>query len=192
MHVQFVEPSKRYADVIIPLGGHNTVAVDLLYCNDRPVFNSVVIGDTYSLKPARIPDESLWLRMRRFTRLMPNLHELRLRPFKLTTRKEKVIDTAALGIVAVEHGKSSPLARRILDDSSVNDGMMHAFSSTGSNKGDELFAEGDDIVGDTVGLHWRPKAWYRRLFAQAGFTFAGSHCYLGAGLAARATALELP
>lgn len=30
MHLEFVEPSKRYADVLIPLGGHNTVAVDLL------------------------------------------------------------------------------------------------------------------------------------------------------------------
>jgi uridine kinase len=30
MHLEFVEPSKRYADVIIPLGGHNTVAIDLL------------------------------------------------------------------------------------------------------------------------------------------------------------------
>lgn len=30
MHLQFVEPSKRYADVIIPRGGENTVAVDLL------------------------------------------------------------------------------------------------------------------------------------------------------------------
>ena len=30
MHLEFVEPSKRYADVIMPLGGHNTVAVDLL------------------------------------------------------------------------------------------------------------------------------------------------------------------
>jgi uridine kinase len=30
MHLEVVEPSKRYADVIIPLGGHNTVAVDLL------------------------------------------------------------------------------------------------------------------------------------------------------------------
>lgn len=30
MHLEFVEPSKRYADVIIPLGGHNAVAVDLL------------------------------------------------------------------------------------------------------------------------------------------------------------------
>lgn len=30
MHLEFVEPSKRYADVIIPLGGHNTVAIDML------------------------------------------------------------------------------------------------------------------------------------------------------------------
>jgi uridine kinase len=30
MHLQFVEPSKRYADLIIPEGGHNEVAIDLL------------------------------------------------------------------------------------------------------------------------------------------------------------------
>ncbi|HVZ48899.1 MAG TPA: uridine kinase [Gemmatimonadaceae bacterium] len=30
MHLQFVEPTKRYADVIIPRGGENTVAIDLL------------------------------------------------------------------------------------------------------------------------------------------------------------------
>ncbi len=30
MHLQFVEPSKRYADVIIPRGGANAVAIDLL------------------------------------------------------------------------------------------------------------------------------------------------------------------
>jgi uridine kinase len=30
MHLEFVEPSKRYADVIIPVGGHNPVAVDML------------------------------------------------------------------------------------------------------------------------------------------------------------------
>ena len=29
-HLEFVEPSKRYADIIIPLGGHNTVAIDML------------------------------------------------------------------------------------------------------------------------------------------------------------------
>lgn len=30
MHLEFVEPSKRYADLIIPEGGHNAVAMDLL------------------------------------------------------------------------------------------------------------------------------------------------------------------
>jgi uridine kinase len=30
MHLEFVEPSKRYADIIIPVGGHNTVAIDML------------------------------------------------------------------------------------------------------------------------------------------------------------------
>ncbi len=30
MHFDFVEPSKRYADIILPQGGHNAVAVDLL------------------------------------------------------------------------------------------------------------------------------------------------------------------
>jgi uridine kinase len=30
MHLQFVEPSKRYAHIIIPEGGHNSVAIDLI------------------------------------------------------------------------------------------------------------------------------------------------------------------
>ncbi len=30
MHLEFVEPSKRYADIIIPEGGFNTVALDLI------------------------------------------------------------------------------------------------------------------------------------------------------------------
>jgi len=30
MHMQFVEPTKRYADLIVPEGGHNRVAIDVL------------------------------------------------------------------------------------------------------------------------------------------------------------------
>ncbi len=30
MHLQFVEPTKRYADIIVPEGGYNWVAIDLL------------------------------------------------------------------------------------------------------------------------------------------------------------------
>jgi uridine kinase len=30
MHLDFVEPSKRYADIVLPRGGHNVVAIDML------------------------------------------------------------------------------------------------------------------------------------------------------------------
>lgn len=30
MYLQFIEPSKRYADIVIPQGGHNKVAIDIL------------------------------------------------------------------------------------------------------------------------------------------------------------------
>ena len=30
MHLQFVEPSKRFADLIVPEGGENRVAIDLI------------------------------------------------------------------------------------------------------------------------------------------------------------------
>lgn len=30
MHLQFIEPTKRYADIIVPQGGHNTVAITML------------------------------------------------------------------------------------------------------------------------------------------------------------------
>ena len=30
MHEQFIEPTKRFADIIVPLGGENTVAINIL------------------------------------------------------------------------------------------------------------------------------------------------------------------
>ena len=30
MHMQFTEPTKKYADIIVPEGGHNKVAIDIL------------------------------------------------------------------------------------------------------------------------------------------------------------------
>ena len=30
MHQEFVEPSKRYADVIVPRGGHNAIAIEMI------------------------------------------------------------------------------------------------------------------------------------------------------------------
>lgn len=42
MHMQFVEPSKRHADVIIPEGGHNLVSIDLLSLKIRERLASTV------------------------------------------------------------------------------------------------------------------------------------------------------
>ena len=39
MHLEFVEPSKRYADIIIPQGGHNAVAIDMLLTLIRGLTN---------------------------------------------------------------------------------------------------------------------------------------------------------
>ncbi len=39
MHLQFIEPSKRYADIIIPQGGHNQVAIDILLATIEKALN---------------------------------------------------------------------------------------------------------------------------------------------------------
>ena len=41
MHLQFVEPAKRYADIIIPEGGENHVAIDLLATKVKHILDDV-------------------------------------------------------------------------------------------------------------------------------------------------------
>ncbi len=41
MHLQFVEPSKRYADLIIPEGGHNEAAINLLVNHIRTLISTM-------------------------------------------------------------------------------------------------------------------------------------------------------
>jgi len=41
MYQQFVEPTKRYADLIIPHGGHNAVAIDLLVVKIRDLLRNL-------------------------------------------------------------------------------------------------------------------------------------------------------
>lgn len=41
MHLQFVEPSKRYADVIVPRGGRNTVAIEMIVAKIQRRLNGV-------------------------------------------------------------------------------------------------------------------------------------------------------
>jgi uridine kinase len=41
MHLQFIEPTKRYADLIIPEGGYNRVAIDVIVSKLQHFLNSV-------------------------------------------------------------------------------------------------------------------------------------------------------
>ena len=40
MHDEFVEPSKKYADIIIPRGGENTVGIDMIKEHIKHMINS--------------------------------------------------------------------------------------------------------------------------------------------------------
>ena len=51
MHLQFVEPSKRFADVIIPGGGHNKVAIDLVKTKIRELLRERGVDATQAALP---------------------------------------------------------------------------------------------------------------------------------------------
>jgi SAM-dependent methyltransferase len=55
----------------------------------------------------------------------------------------------------------------------------------------EAYTSGDDMEGDLEGWHQRSKAKYRRIFADAGLTACGLHCYLSPRSARKAVELEL-
>jgi uridine kinase len=42
MHMQFIEPTKKYADLIIPEGGKNTVAIDVLVAKVNEIVTAMV------------------------------------------------------------------------------------------------------------------------------------------------------
>jgi uridine kinase len=44
MHLEFVEPSKRQADVIIPRGGHNRVAIQMVMSRIQDLLPGVEQG----------------------------------------------------------------------------------------------------------------------------------------------------
>ncbi|HST07746.1 MAG TPA: uridine kinase [Gemmatimonadaceae bacterium] len=52
MHLQFVEPSKRYADVIVPRGGHNTIAIEMIVAKIQRRLARGALGDAARHTPS--------------------------------------------------------------------------------------------------------------------------------------------
>lgn len=100
------------------------IVVDQLYCNDKLVFNAVSIGDPFGLR-ASSRTEKLSSRWRRFKLLVGSLNKVRLRAFTLTTDKDKVLETAALGMVAVDRGDASAFTRRVVDKVVADDRQLN-------------------------------------------------------------------
>jgi uridine kinase len=41
MYLRFIEPSKRYADIIVPRGGENRIAIDMIKAKMKEMLNGV-------------------------------------------------------------------------------------------------------------------------------------------------------
>jgi len=102
------------------------VTVDLLRCNGLPVMNAVLLGESAGLLLGIEHGLGWWERMKRFVGEYRRLSGYAPSAYDITTQKNKKLSTAAVGIVVVEHGANSSLSRHILEESSIQDGMLHA------------------------------------------------------------------
>jgi uncharacterized hydrophobic protein (TIGR00271 family) len=104
--------------------------IDLLMVNKRPVFDMVVIGECLSVLYGSAEPSDTKRFMGKTKSFFKLFKRLNLKQYTIEFKEKEdgdkeSIDTAALGMVVVQHGKSSILSRKILENSFVNDGMMH-------------------------------------------------------------------
>lgn len=98
--------------------------LDLLFCNGHPVFQSVNIGNVFALTEEK--GNNFFSEVYHFLKNIRKLPSLSHRPFTFSSDDEKIISTSALGIVAVEHPSNSVISKRLVANSSMNDGKFNA------------------------------------------------------------------
>ncbi|MBT0811908.1 DUF389 domain-containing protein [Litoribacter ruber] len=111
------------------LESETTMKIDVLMANGLPVFNTLVAGESISLISGAMEESQWrvrWEKVKSFFRLFKNL---RAQNYIIRVEDDKEgreeIDTAALGVITVLHRKSALLTRKVLEESFINDGMMH-------------------------------------------------------------------
>ncbi len=102
----------------------NLTNIDLLVCNGEPTFTNIVIGDVHGLNKLEIEDKSIFLKIKDF---VDNLKNLNFKDYTITTSKEQTIQTAATGIMVLEHNVKQSNYNFINDDLSLHDGKLNAF-----------------------------------------------------------------
>ncbi len=106
--------------------------IDMLFANGQPVLNKLIVGTSFSLLYSLDGDKNIFKKYaNRLKRFLSSFKRVKLHPYAINWSKEngemqaKAVETAALGMVVVQHGQSSILSRRIIEDSYANDGMLH-------------------------------------------------------------------
>jgi uncharacterized hydrophobic protein (TIGR00271 family) len=102
------------------------IKVDVLEANGIPVFNTIIIGESLSLMSGSVAPyayQRFWNKLRYFLKLFWNT---RLNSFSIKADNQDEIKTAAIGLIIVHHAQSSILSKRILNNSLINDGKLHA------------------------------------------------------------------
>jgi uncharacterized hydrophobic protein (TIGR00271 family) len=105
--------------------------IDLLMVNGRPSFDTVVIGQSLSFVygSTELKKTKRFLsKVKNFFRLFKSVQLMQYTlEYQQNGHQEKqTINTAALGMLIVQHGGSSLISRKIIKESFSNDGMMNS------------------------------------------------------------------
>jgi len=109
--------------------------VDLMYCNDQVVFQSVNVGEVFEL----VDDgrrKGMYRQLFRFLKQIRKVGFLKHKPFSISIDDEKVIDTSALGLIAVEHSRDSLLSKKTIKTDFSNDGLLNLLILSPQNIGE--------------------------------------------------------
>lgn len=98
--------------------------LDLLFCNDIPVFQAVNIGNVFIFSEEKKVNK-FFSEVIDFFKNIKRISGLNHDSYLLTSNGEKIIHTSALGIIVVEHSLSSVVARHLVAKSYMNDGMFN-------------------------------------------------------------------
>lgn len=103
---------------------NNLSCVDVLTCNSEIVFTNVVIGDVHGLNYKNIDNQSIFAKIKNF---YLNLKHLGFKDYTLTTAKGQSVETAATGVMILEHNSTSGKYSIINEELSLHDGRLNAF-----------------------------------------------------------------
>ncbi len=99
-----------------------SVAADILTCNDRIVFTSVMVGEALNLRPydaREIPDRRSYVAD--VFRSIKNLH---LKGYRITVGEDQKINLAAFGFVVLDHTQSKLVGRSFSGTLNIADGRL--------------------------------------------------------------------